>query len=168
MKAGKASNRRAIARQTRESLRVSDPKHSRPFDAECIFCRIVKGEIPSFRVYDDEHMYGFLDINPVRPGHVLLLPKGHYPSVLDVPGELGASILRGMAGLGRAVMLATGADGFNCLQNTLAAAGQTVFHAHWHIIPRQHGDGLAHWPQAARPAEETMRALADAVARAAR
>lgn len=138
-----------------------------PASADCIFCRIIKGEIPSFRVYEDEHVFAFLDIGPVRPGHLLLLPKGHYGTVLDVPGDLGEPILRGIQRLGRAVMEATNTAGFNCLQNTHEAAGQTVFHAHWHIIPRAAGDGLSHWPQTTSPDKERMRALADTIGRAA-
>lgn len=142
-------------------------QHPHPADADCIFCRIIKGEIPSFHVYEDAHVFAFLDISPVQPGHILLLPKGHYPSVLDIPDEFGAPILRAMKRLGTAAMQVTGGKGFNCLQNTHEAAGQTVFHAHWHIIPRKAGDGLKHWPQSETPDKDAMQAMAAALAKAA-
>ncbi|MDL2272148.1 HIT family protein [Desulfovibrio sp. OttesenSCG-928-I05] len=134
-----------------------------PFDPGCIFCRIIKGEIPCFRVYEDDEFFGFLDISPVTPGHVLLLPKGHYPSVLDMPESVGTALLRGIARLGNATMQTMNAQGFNLLQNTHEAAGQTVFHAHWHIIPRVHGDGFTPWPQQENPGKERMQSIADAI-----
>lgn len=136
---------------------------NRPFDPECIFCRIVKGDIPSYRVYEDADMFGFLDLGPVAKGHLLLVPKGHYASVLDVPEELGTAVLRAISRTGNAVLKTLHADGFNLMQNTHEAAGQTVFHAHWHIIPRFHGDGLRHWPQKQDTDKDCMRAVAEAL-----
>ena len=117
-----------------------------PVSESCIFCRIVKGDIPGTRVYEDDAVFAFLDINPVSKGHLLVIPKGHYETLLDVPESVGAKMLPVLAKLGKAVMAATGAQGFNCLQNNFAASGQIVFHSHWHVIPRFEGDGLNQWP----------------------
>ena len=141
---------------------------NRPFDPECIFCRIIKGEIPSYRVYEDADIYGFLDISPVAAGHLLLVPKGHYASVLDVPEEMGLAVLRAISRMGNAVIETMNADGFNLLQNTHEAAGQTVFHAHWHIIPRFHGDGLKHWPQMDAPDKNRMQSITEALYQASK
>ncbi len=130
--------------------------------ASCIFCRIVKGELPSTRVYEDDMMLAFLDINPVSKGHTLVIPKAHYATLLDMPEELARPLIAALARVGKAVMAATGAQGFNCLQNNFAASGQIVHHAHWHVIPRFDGDGLTHWPH--KPADPaSLQAVADAI-----
>lgn len=137
-----------------------------PVDKSCIFCRIVKGELPSTRVYEDDHVLAFLDINPIAKGHLLVIPKGHYATLLDIPEDLFSAIMPVIAKLGKAVMAATGAAGFNCLQNNFPASGQIVFHAHWHIIPRFEGDGLKHWPHNTKIDAEAMQAAAEAVRKA--
>ena len=129
----------------------------------CVFCRIVKGELPSTRVYEDDDILAFLDINPISRGHLLVIPKGHYQTLLDVPAELGCRIMPVLAMLGKAVMTATKATGFNCLQNNFAAAGQIVFHSHWHIIPRFDGDGLKHWPHNTKIDMSAMQAVAESI-----
>lgn len=135
----------------------------RPVADDCIFCRIIKGEIPSTRVYEDDDVLAFLDINPVMSGHSLVIPKGHYETLLDIPEDLAARILPALARVGRAAMNATKADGFNCLQNNFAASGQVVFHSHWHIIPRFEGDGLRHWPHKTTVDAAAMQAVAEAI-----
>ena len=134
-----------------------------PFSESCIFCRIVKGELPSTRVYEDSDLLAFLDISPVSIGHTLLIPKAHYPTALDVPEALGGPLHAALARLGKALMAATGATGFNCLQNNFAASGQIVFHSHWHIIPRFEGDGLVHWPHIPYADHASMQAVAVAI-----
>ena len=129
----------------------------------CIFCRIVRGELPSTRVYEDDRILAFLDINPVAKGHLLVIPKAHYATLLDVPEELSACFAPVLAKLGKAVMAATNATGFNCLQNNFAASGQIVFHSHWHIIPRFEGDGLRHWPHNTNIDAPAMQAVAEAI-----
>jgi len=84
----------------------------------------------------------FLDVNPLAPGHTLLIPKAHFADIRDVPGDLLGRILCAATPLTRAIMSATGATGLNLLQNTGAVAGQAVFHIHFHLIPRKDGDGL--------------------------
>ena len=134
-----------------------------PVSDSCLFCRIVKGEIPGTRVYEDADVLAFLDINPIALGHTLVIPKGHYETLLDIPDELGAKMVPALARIGGAVMAATRADGFNCLQNNFAASGQVVFHSHWHVIPRFDGDGLKHWPHKSNIDAAEMQAVAEAI-----
>lgn len=137
-----------------------------PVSDSCIFCRIVSGALPSTRVYEDEHVMAFLDINPVAKGHLLVIPKCHYETLLDVPEETGARIMPVLKLLGKAVMMATGADGFNCLQNNFAASGQVVFHSHWHIVPRFEGDGLTQWPPDTKINAAAHEAVAEVIRKA--
>lgn len=130
-------------------------------DADCIFCKIVKGDIPCAKVYESEDLLAFLDIAPVVPGHVLVIPKAHHVNLFDLPEALGSRLFAALAPIGTAVMAATGATGLNVQVNNNAAAGQMVFHAHVHLIPRRDGDGLQLWPghpYADAAARETMAA----------
>ena len=108
----------------------------------CVFCKIVAGEIPSFRVLDTPEVLAFLDVGPLAPGHTLLIPKRHYESILDVPTDALASLTAELPRLAGAILHATGATGLNVLQNTGRPAGQVVFHLHFHLIPRREGDRL--------------------------
>ncbi len=113
---------------------------------DCIFCKIVTGDIPSSNVYEDDDTLAFLDIRPVNPGHTLVIPKAHYRNVLDIPEETFLDVARTVKKVARAVKEGTGADGVNISSSHEPAAGQEVFHLHFHIIPRFAGDGLTHWP----------------------
>lgn len=110
-----------------------------------IFAKIVTGEIPSARVLETDQALAFLDINPVNPGHVLLIPKEAFATVADLPDDLAAHLGSLLPKLCRAVKAATGAENLNIISNSGPVAGQTVFHIHWHIIPRFEGDAV-HWP----------------------
>ena len=103
-------------------------------DANCIFCRIAKGEIPCSKVYEDDNVLAFLDLAPVHHGHTLVIPKSHHKDMLEVPSELGSAVFSALQKVAAAVMKATGAQGFNVMQNNGLAAGQTVFHIHWHQL----------------------------------
>ena len=116
-------------------------------EPDCVFCKIVAGEIPAVKVYEDEEVFAFLDIGPVSEGHTLVIPKQH----CEAPDECAAEVLSGVAArvgkIARAVKKATKADGYNLLCNAGRAAGQLVGHLHFHIIPRKTGDGVfARWP----------------------
>ena len=137
-----------------------------PVSDSCVFCRIVKGDLPCSKVYEDDDVLAFLDINPISFGHTLVIPKGHYATLLDVPDSLGSKMVPLLARLGRAVMKAVNADGFNCLQNNFAASGQIVFHSHWHIIPRLEDDGLKQWPHNANIDAAAMNAVAESIRKA--
>jgi len=110
--------------------------------AACIFCRIVAGEIPSSKLYEDQDVLAFMDINPINPGHALVIPKKHFESLLDASPAEVAKVAAKLPELARAVKAATGADGVNVFQANGAVAGQTVPHLHFHIIPRHKAEGF--------------------------
>ncbi|MFT4311337.1 MAG: HIT family protein [Candidatus Woesearchaeota archaeon] len=110
-----------------------------------IFSKILKGEIPGEIVYEDDNFFAILDISPVNKGHVLVIPKEEYKDITEVPDDLIGDYFNVAKKIGNA-FLKMGSDGFNILMNTKKAAGQVVFHAHIHVIPRFDGDGLNHWP----------------------
>lgn len=111
----------------------------------CIFCKIINGEIPSHKVYEDEDTFAFLDINPVNTGHTLLVPKKHSQNIFDIETETLQKITPILKKLSLSIKEAVGADGINIISNNGGAAGQLVFHLHLHIIPRFSDDGLKHW-----------------------
>jgi histidine triad (HIT) family protein len=116
--------------------------------AETIFSKILRGDIPCHRVYEDDHVLAFLDINPIAHGHVLVIPKEVATTLDQLSDEAAAAIGRVLPRLSRAVLAVTGATAFNVLQNNGAAAHQAVFHVHFHIIPKLDDDtGLGiGWP----------------------
>ena len=107
-----------------------------------IFDRILDGEIPCHRVYEDAHVLAFLDIFPLSRGHVLVIPKERKAHLHELSDEQAAAIGRVLPRLARAVMKATGASAYNVLQNNGATAHQAVFHVHFHIIPKLGESGL--------------------------
>ncbi|HOV87229.1 MAG TPA: HIT family protein [Syntrophobacteraceae bacterium] len=115
--------------------------------ADCIFCRIVAGQIPCAKLYEDEYVLGFLDINPINPGHSLVLPKRHYAVLTEVPDRELEACIGAAKRVARAVSRSVGSAGLNLLQNNGRAAGQLIEHVHFHLIPRDPGDGfLTSWP----------------------
>jgi histidine triad (HIT) family protein len=107
-----------------------------------VFAKILAGEIPCHRVYEDEHVLAFLDVAPLSPGHVLLIPKEARPTLGELSEEAGAALGRVLPRLCRAVCAATGASSYNVLQNNGVDAHQVVMHVHFHIIPRIGDRGL--------------------------
>lgn len=110
---------------------------------DCVFCAIAAGEIPSFKIYEDDFVLAFLDINPFSEGHTLVIPKEHYKGLLDVPSDVLAVLLERVQKVSSHIAKALACDGFNILQNNGAAAGQTVNHIHFHIVPRMEGSVLS-------------------------
>ena len=108
----------------------------------CIFCAIAAGEIPSFKVYEDDVVLAYLDINPFSKGHVLVIPKEHTEGLLDTPDATLAAVVSRVKKVAAHITAKLGCDGFNVLQNNGEAAGQTVKHIHFHISPRWNGDPL--------------------------
>lgn len=105
-----------------------------------IFSRIIAGEIPCHRVYEDEHVLAFLDVAPLSPGHVLVVPKEARAHLHELSDDSAAALGRALPRICRAVLRETGAEGYNLLQNNGAVAHQAVMHVHFHIIPK-FGDG---------------------------
>jgi len=115
--------------------------------SDCVFCKIIKGELPSTKVHDDDDVLAFLDIHPIRPGHTLIIPKKHYTNILETPDAEIVKAMRVVKRVGRAVIDGLGVDGFSVGLNNGREAGQSVFHTHFHIIPRSKDDGLKQWPE---------------------
>jgi histidine triad (HIT) family protein len=115
------------------------------YDPNCIFCKIASGAIPSARVLETSEAVAFLDINPLNPGHTLLVPRSHHSHLAELPDELAAHAGSLLPRLCRAVKAATEAEGVNVVVNIGRVAGQTINHVHWHVIPRFTGDPI-HWP----------------------
>ena len=114
---------------------------------DCLFCKIIKGEIPCNKIYENDKVFAFLDIAPVNKGHALVIPKEHHKDLLDMPDDILAEVAIISKKVAKAVIEATNADGFNIGKNNGKAAGQVIFHSHMHIIPRFENDGFKHWPQ---------------------
>ncbi len=116
-------------------------------DSDCIFCRIVAGEIPATKIFEDEFCIAFLDIGPLSEGHVLVIPKVHAETVDQLSADQAGGMLRNLPALTRAVQAATGCEGVNILQNNGVVAHQVVMHVHFHIIPRMPKDEFHfNWP----------------------
>ena len=131
---------------------------------DCLFCKIAAGEIPSIRIYENDHVLAFMDIGPIVKGHALVIPKDHHNPLADTPDEVLARVIAVVRRVARAQQEGLGADGVNIHQANGAAAGQVVPHVHFHVIPRFKHDGH-HWnwtPHAyAEPAE--AQGLADRI-----
>ena len=112
----------------------------------CIFCKIVKGEIPSNKVYEDDKTIAFLDINPVSKGHTLVIPKNHCNDIFDMREEDAKAVMAASKRVANAAMQRLGAAGVNLLNANRKAAGQEVFHYHMHVIPRYENDGMKLFP----------------------
>ncbi|KAK3257446.1 hypothetical protein CYMTET_33465 [Cymbomonas tetramitiformis] len=113
------------------------------YDDDNIFKKIVEGTIPCYKIFETEHALAFLDAFPMTRGHSLLIPKASgFATVMDMPEDVAANVLKELPRLAKAVHEAMGSDGVNIIQNNGGAAGQEVFHAHFHVIPRFKDDGL--------------------------
>ncbi|NLG42760.1 MAG: HIT family protein [Phycisphaerae bacterium] len=132
-------------------------------DQNCVFCKIIRGEIPCQRVYEDEHLLAFLDIQPLAPGHTVVIPRHHAEFLDQLPEEWAAAIGRTLGRLGRAIVNAAGAEGFNVLQNNGKAASQEVPHVHFHLIPRRAGDGLGYRWKTSKAAPADLEKMAAAI-----
>ncbi len=107
---------------------------------DCIFCKLVAGQIPALKIYEDANFIGFLDINPRRRGHAVVIPKRHVKTLLELPEKLAGEYLEVVQAVARHIVGALGAKGFNFGSNNGEAAGQAVAHLHIHIIPRYDTD----------------------------
>jgi len=112
---------------------------------DCLFCKIVAGEIPSYKIYEDKKFLAFLDINPVNKGHILVIPKKHSKNILEMEDNLVKEMTILTKKLAKNIKGKLNADGINIISNIDASAGQIIFHTHTHIIPRFKDDGFKHW-----------------------
>lgn len=134
--------------------------------SDCIFCRIVAGEIPCYKLYEDDLVLAFLDVGPVSEGHCLVIPKVHIERLDEAEAEHAAALAAVMSvlpRLGKAMAEATAAAGWNVLQNNGEVSGQAVPHVHFHIIPRREGDGLGYRWDAGQLDKGKAGALVEAV-----
>ncbi len=110
----------------------------------CLFCRIVRGEIPAVRIFEDDATLAFLDINPIVKGHTLVIPKAHFDPLMNTPDDVLARVIRTVRLVARAHVAGLRAEGVNLHQSNGSPAGQVIPHLHFHVIPRFAHDGH-HW-----------------------
>ena len=114
---------------------------------DCVFCKMVAGQIPVTKIYEDDVVLSFLDIGPISDGHTLVIPKQHFEKLHQCPAEILGRVASRLGKIAKAVAAAMNSDGYNVLCNNGRAAGQLVEHLHFHIIPRNTGDGVFNrWP----------------------
>ena len=123
---------------------------------ECLFCKIIRGEVPSYNLYEDDEIFVFLDIFPISKGHCLLIPKKHYKTIHDVP-EKDMVFLSKLPEIASKIKKVTKATGINILQSNGVDAGQMIMHVHFHIIPRYPEDGLIKFPPQSNLDEEVAK-----------
>lgn len=133
---------------------------------ECIFCKIVAGDIPSHKVYEDDQTLAFLDINPATRGHTLVIPKAHAPDLFSVPAEALTAAALTVQKVARLLQQVVRPDGLNIVQNNGSAAGQVVMHYHVHLIPRWAGDGALRMWRPGQTDHAAFAALAEELRRA--
>jgi histidine triad (HIT) family protein len=114
---------------------------------ECLFCKMVAGQIPVTKIYENDVILAFLDIGPISDGHALIIPKQHFDKLDECPPELLAKVASHLGKIAKAVSATMHSDGYNVLCNNGRAAGQVIDHLHFHIIPRNSGDDVFNrWP----------------------
>ena len=127
---------------------------------QCIFCRLVSGDIPSAKVYEDALTIAFMDLGQVNPGHVLVATRRHAATLLDITAEEAAAVMQTAQRVARAVQAVFDPPGLTLLQANGRECDQTVFHFHLHLVPRHGGDGIAlSWPRK-EPGAEVLRGYA--------
>jgi len=134
---------------------------------DCIFCKIVAGEIPCHKVYESRDFLAFLDINPKSEGHTLVIPKKHYTDIFDIPEKTLEKLILITQKIAKRFKEARVVDGVNILHASGKSAQQTVLHFHFHLLPRQTGDGLHLEPKSdyEKPDEEEMKEIVEKLRR---
>lgn len=130
-----------------------------PLVDDCVFCKILKGEIPCTKVYEDDMVLAFLDIAPFNYGHTVIVPKDHQHSSTTIGVDYLSAMIAVAPKIGAALMRATGAEGFNIIQNNGRVAGQSVPHVHFHVIPRFADDDIVITAKGKKYAEGQMAEL---------
>lgn len=113
---------------------------------DCIFCKIIGGEIPSFKVYENEDVLAFLDIHPFSQGHCLVVPRKHFENIFDIEKDILEKVILAGKHIAEKIKVSLNADGIRLMQSNGSLAGQEVMHFHLHIIPRYESDGLMQHP----------------------
>lgn len=133
---------------------------------DCVFCKIIAGDIPCFKLYEDERTLAFMDINPANRGHALAIPKKHEPNLLDSSEETLAVTIATARRVARGVQAAVEPDGINLVQANGPGAAQSVFHLHLHVIPRFEGDELKmNWGVPPKPGDmDEIKAVSEQIA----
>ncbi len=135
-------------------------------DPDCIFCKIVKGEIPSYKIYEDEHALAFLDINPINEGHTLVIPKNHYETLDEAVADEIPALFSAVHKVTKGVIEGMNPEGYNIFTSAGEVAGQVVKHLHIHILPRWSGDKFRFiWPQQ-KLSEEKMTEIKEKISSA--
>lgn len=112
---------------------------------DCIFCKIIKGEIPHHIIYQDGDTFAFLDIKPINKGHTLVIPKKHYENIYEIPEDILKKVILTTQKIAKSIKEVLKPNGMNITLNNESAAGQVVPHLHFHIMPRYNGDGYQLW-----------------------
>jgi histidine triad (HIT) family protein len=126
--------------------------------SDCVFCKIVAGEIPSIKVYEDKDVVAFLDIQPVSVGHTLIIPKEHSDNLGEMTDEGICPLFLAAQKVSKALKAALDIPAYNLVVNVGEGAGQIIHHTHVHVIPRYPDDGLEHWPKVEVSEEQLNRA----------
>jgi histidine triad (HIT) family protein len=114
---------------------------------DCVFCKIITEDLPSYKVYEDDRVLAFFDILPISQGHTIVVPKVHVPDMEDLTDEDLSAMAKAMKKIGQAMLDSLGVKGYSIFLDNKSAANQHVPHVHFHIVPRAEGDGLERWPQ---------------------
>lgn len=128
---------------------------------DCIFCKLANGEIPTNSIYEDDKFNVILDMGPATKGHALILPKEHYANLFELPEETAGDVMILAKKLAAKMKERLNADGFNLVQNNGSCAGQTVFHFHFHLIPRYENDGQTILWDPTKPSSEELEQVRD-------
>ena len=128
---------------------------------DCIFCKLANGVFPTNSIYEDDDFNVILDVGPATRGHALILPKEHYANIYEIPKETAGKVMILAKRLATKMTDRLGADGFNLVQNNNECAGQTVFHFHFHLIPRYENDGQNLLWNPTSPSEEELAEIKD-------
>lgn len=130
---------------------------------DCIFCKIAAGQIPCYKVFENDSVLAFLDIGPLSQGHTLVIPKAHFEKLDQCPSEVLSDVITAVGHISRAFVDGLCCDGYNVLCNNGRAAGQEVDHVHFHIIPRNSGDGVFTEWKSGSCSEHQARILVDKI-----
>ena len=132
-------------------------------EKDCIFCKIIKGDIPCYKIYEDDETVAFLDINPATKGHSLVIPKSHSDNMNMASEEMIESVYKTVKNVSDLIIRKLKPDGYNVLQNNGAAAGQVIYHLHVHIVPRYIDDGIRLPLPMEKVTEGSLKALCDII-----